>query len=257
MGKSGMPPPAFIGAAEEQAKTSQANTAAQTAANRPNINTPFASQQWHQRPDGQWEMGVGFTGGMGQAANGLQGQMAGLSTPMDWGQFGQLQDGSAARDQAIDAAYGQATSRLDPAWNQREEQTRTRLLNQGLDSSSAAYQAEMANLLRDRNDAYGSAMNSAIGHGQAAGDSVFRNNIMGRQQAIAEALRQRGMPMAELQALQGFLAMPGFTGAGRADTTQYLPAVSGASGAQIQQQQQGADMVAGAGRMAGAFAGGF
>lgn len=178
----------------------------QTSNNRLNTSNPFASQTFNA--DGSTS--TQFTGGLGEAADGLQNQAAGMSQPMDWSRFAPAGTGDSARDQAIQGAYGQATSRLNPMWNQREDQARTRLMNQGLDPSSEAFQNEMQGLGRDRNDAYSSAMSGAISQGTAAGDSIFRNNMTARQQAIAEALKARGMPMEELSRLQGFLAQPGY-----------------------------------------------
>ena len=180
----------------------------QTDSNRLNTSNPFASQTFN--PDGS--VSQQFTGGLGQAAQGLQGQAAGLSQPMDWSKFGTVGTGDQARQGAIDASYGQATSRLDPMWQQREDQARTRLQNQGLDPNSEAYRNEMSALGRDRNDAYSGAMNMAIGQGTAAGDSAFRNNMLSQQNQIANALRERGMPMQELQQLQQMLGQqPGYS----------------------------------------------
>ena len=250
MGSGAPAPPNYRNAAEQQANASAAAVNAQTQANRPDITTPFAQQQWTQGPNGQWNMSTGFTGPMAGAAQGLQQQAAAnMATPFSFGQFGQVGTGDAARDSAINAAYGQAASRLNPQWQQREEAQRTQLLNQGLTPGTAAYQQAMGNLGQQRNDAYNSAMNSAIGQGTAAGDSAFRNNMMARQQSIAEALRQRGMPMDELQGMQGLLAMPGFQGAGAAQTPQYLQAMMGQDNANMQrwqaENQQQADWMQG------------
>ena len=65
-------------------------------------------------------------------------------------------------DQAGDALYNQATSRLDPRYGQQEDQMRTRLMNMGLKPGDRAWDNEMANFSRDRNDAYSSAMNNAF-----------------------------------------------------------------------------------------------
>ena len=170
--------------------------------NRLDTSNPFASQTFNA--DGS--VSQQFTGGMGQAFDGLQGQVAGLGKGMDWGQFGELGNGDAAREQAINAGYGAATSRLDPMWNQREAQARTRLLNQGLDENSEAFKNAMGEMGNQRTDAYNQAMFSAIGQGREAGDSVFRNNMSSRQQAIQEALKARGMPLEELEKMQGFLS---------------------------------------------------
>src|SRR5687767_3575055 len=86
----------------------------QTAANRPTINTPWANQSWAKDPTtGAWTMNTALAGGLGDAAAGLTKQAGALGSPMDWSQFGQAQTGDQARDQAINAGYGQATSRLD------------------------------------------------------------------------------------------------------------------------------------------------
>jgi hypothetical protein len=199
--KSSPPPPDYQGIANQEAR-----------ANRPNQQNAFGSTvNWTQGPDGQWTQSQQFAGPWAGLAGNLQGQAAAnMSTPFDMGQFGQAGNGDSAREQAINAMYGQATSRLDPQWQQRESQMRTQLLNEGLDPSSEAYRTAMSDMGRQRNDAYGSAMNSAIGMGQAAGDSVFRNNMMARQTAIADALRARSLPMMELAQMQGFLQQPGF-----------------------------------------------
>ena len=175
---------------------------AQLQNNRLNTSNPFASVTFG--PDGS--VSQQFSGGLGVAANGLQGQAAGLANPMDWNQFGALGNGDDARNQAITAAYGQATSRLDPQWDQRMEAQRTQLLNQGLDPSSEAYKNAMRDANFARNDAYSSAMNGAIAQGTAAGDSAFRNNMSARQQAIVEAMKRRSQPLDELGQLQGFLS---------------------------------------------------
>lgn len=202
MGEGAPPPPDW-----KALQTGITNSAQQqNQNNRLNTSNPFASQTFGS--DGTTS--TQFTGGLGAAATGLQGQAAGLGQPMDWSQFGTPGNGDDARNQAINASYGQATKRLDPQWDRRLEMGRTQLLNQGLDPSSEAYRNQMQDMNFARNDAYGSAMNSAIGQGQAAGDSVFRNNLMSQQNAISNALRQRGMPMQELQQLQGFLAQPGY-----------------------------------------------
>lgn len=178
-------------------------------ASHPNQSSPFASSQWGMDGNGNWTQQLGLSGALGGAAAGLQGQAAqALSKPMDASLFGPVQDGSAAREQATTSAYNQSTSRLDPQWQQRESQTRTQLLNQGLDPNSEAARGAMSSLGQQRNDAYSSAMAGAQAQGTAAGDSVFRNNLMSQQQAIANALRQRGQPLADMQGLQGLMHMP-------------------------------------------------
>lgn len=197
-GKNAPAAPDFQNQAAADANAAQANINAQTAANRPDQTTPFGYSNWTQNPDGSWTQNAGFGGQLGAASGLLQGQM------MD--AFGKpMLTGNQARDQAIQAAYGQATSRLDPQWAQREAGLRTQLINQGLDPTSEAFKTEMQNFNLGRNDAYSSAMNSAIGQGTQAGAALFDQNMAARN-----------MPLQNLLAMQGFLNMPGFQGAGAA-----------------------------------------
>ena len=132
-GKGGEAPgvPDFMGAVDAQAGAARDLSREQTQANRPNQSGPFGSSQWTQGPDGQWTQQTSLNGPYAQAAAGYGQQMA--------DQAGQpLPDGSAARDQAIDAAYGQATSRLDPQWSSRATALQSQLANQGLAPGSEA-----------------------------------------------------------------------------------------------------------------------
>lgn len=196
----------------------------QTAANRLNTSNPFSSQTFNA--DGSTS--TQFSGGLQNAANGLQQQAGNLSQPMDWSRFGTVGNGDQARQQAVDASYNQSTSRLDPQWDRRMEQNRTQLLNQGLDPGSEAAKNSMQDLSFARNDAYGSAMNNAQMMGQQAGDSVFRNNLAAQQNSISNALRERGMPMQEMQQLMQLTGQPGYS---QDNTT--LPAAMGS--AQLEQ----------------------
>lgn len=216
MGKHADAPRNFMSDAEQQAKSSAGAVAQQTQANRPNVSTPFGSTQWSQDRNGNWTMNNSLSPEV-QAA---QQQMG----AMDWGQFGQVGSGDAARDQAITSAFDQAKSRLDPMWQQRESAMQTQLANQGLDPNSQAARAAMGQLGSQRNDAYTSAMASAIAGGNEAGNNVFRNNMMSRQQAISEALRRSSQPMDALRAAQGFAPSTNFMGAQAADPTQYMRA---------------------------------
>lgn len=174
--------------------------AAQASSNstRPDVNNPFSSTQWSVGPDGKPVVTQGLSSQVQGAFNSMQ--------PFDFGQFGKMQDGSAAREQAINAAYTDSQRMLDPRFRQAEDQQRTQLANQGIDPNSAAARASRAEMAGQRNSAYGGAMANAIQQGTAASDSVFRNNMMARQQAISEALRQRGMPLEDLKGLQGFMS---------------------------------------------------
>jgi hypothetical protein len=183
------------------------------AASRPDVNGPFGSSDWTKDDKGNWTLNQSFNGPMSGLSGTLQEQMVkALSGPM--------MTGDAARQQAIDAAYGQSTSRLNPQWDQREGKLKSQLMNQGLDPTSKAYSTALAEFGRDRNDAYGSAMNSAIGQGTMAGQSVFNQNMTARN-----------APMQALQGLQGFLP-----GAPQGGGGNYMQALQNS-----QQQQQYGD----------------
>lgn len=173
--------PDFMALAEKQA-----------VGNHPNQSTPFASSQWTQGPNGQWNQTVGLSGGLQQGADNLMQQI---------GNQGPIGTGDDARNQAITAAYDQAASRLDPQWSQRGESLKADLANQGLPAGSEAWGAEMGNFGRDRNDAYSSAMANAIGQGTAAGHVAFADNLA----AANNPFQQLGM-------LQGLTQQPGAPG---------------------------------------------
>lgn len=58
--------------------------------------------------------------------------------------------------------YGEATRQLDPAFQQREADFRQRMVNQGLQEGTEAYDKAFANFSRERNDAFSSARNQAL-----------------------------------------------------------------------------------------------
>lgn len=239
--KNAPPPPNYQSTANTQHQQSVNDTNSQTGANRPDQSTPFASSGWTKGPDGQWHQSVGFGGPMAGAARTLQNQFAqGLNSP--------LQTGDQARNQAISAMYGQATSRLNPEWSQRAEQLNSQLANQGLDPNSQAYRTAQQQFGQQRNDAYNSALNSAIGNGNQAQALTFAQNLEARRE-----------PLQELGGLQGFLNMPGFNAAGRADPLQALAAAIASGNYNLnawqgQNQAQG-DAMGGLGSFLGSLAG--
>jgi hypothetical protein len=211
-GKGNQPTiPDFTGAAQEQARQSQEFVDAQTRANRPNQQGPFGSSQWTQDPvTGQWTQNVTLTPGLNEAAQSITSGLA----------QGQL-DPAAQREQAINAAYGQATSRLDPMWAQREQATAAQLANQGLTPGSAAYNAQIQNQNQARNDAYAQAMYNAQ---TGAGNAAFGQSLAANRQ-----------PYEQLQALQGLTGQPSFATAGQAQAPNVLGALGSMYGAQLGQ----------------------
>jgi len=94
-----------------------------------------------------------------------------------------------ARQNAEDAIYGRATSRLDPQWEQRTSQAEARLAAQGLRPDDPAYKQAMENLGRERTDAYQQAQyGSIMGGGQEASRTIADQRA-GREQDMGEMLR--------------------------------------------------------------------
>ena len=128
-------------------------------------------------------------GGQIQQNRDLQGQLLGQAQ-QSWA--APMQDGQQARDQASRAMYAQATSRLDPQWQRREEQTRAQLAAQGLDPTSEAARNEMNQLNMARTDAYNQADYSS---------QVFGGNAA--QQTQGMDLAARAAPLAAYGGLLG------------------------------------------------------
>ena len=73
------------------------------------------------------------------------------------------------RNNAEDAIYNRATSRLDPQWDQQGGDLEAKLVAQGLRPGDPAYQREMENFGRAKTDAYDQAQYGAImGGGEEA-----------------------------------------------------------------------------------------
>lgn len=202
--------------------------------NRPNQKSDYSNTSWTYDPDtASYVQKTQLNGPLAGANQNLQKQWSDmLAKPMD--------DGTAARNQAIDASYGQATSRLDPQWDKRSSATQTQLMNQGLDPSSEAYKSAMQDFGNQRNDAYSSAMNTAIGQGTAAGDSAFKNNLAARNN-----------PLQLMEGMQGLTKQNAFNPMGSAPTEQWLNSAIAENNSRIgqatQMNQNAADTAQGVG----------
>jgi hypothetical protein len=219
-GKNAPKPPDYQGAANAQSQGSQVN-----------MSGPNSSQTWTTGPDGRPVLSSALNGDLAGANTALQGQIAGAA--------GQpLPDGSAARQQAIDASYGAATSRLDPRFAQMENALRTQLSNQGLDPNSEAAKNATQRFGQERNDAYGQAMNSAILQGNEAGNAIFNQGMQSRQ-----------MPYQLLNALSGVGGQQFGASAAGYQGPQSLAAAMGQGNYDLQrwmtEQQRNADLIKG------------
>eukprot|EP00919_Chromeraceae_sp_WS-2016_P030014 GHVR01071275.1.p1 GENE.GHVR01071275.1~~GHVR01071275.1.p1 ORF type:complete len:289 (+),score=32.19 GHVR01071275.1:714-1580(+) len=242
--KSTPPPPDYAAAAKETAAGDLANINAQTEANRPNQVTPWGTSQW-TNDGGKWTQNVelnpedqraldaqrGVSTGRSELAGSMRGRSAGeFGQPMDWDQFGEytgsIGDGAASRQRAEDASYGAATSRLDPRYEQKRQQSEAGLRAQGLRPGDEAYDTAMSNLGREETDAYNQAMYSSILTGGAEGQrdqnmdltsGTFSNQA--RSANVSEEMQKRGFSLNEINAILSgqqiaMPNMPGFNAAG-------------------------------------------
>lgn len=207
MGKKSAPPkpPDYTALAKQQAELDKAAAAEQTAANRPNQNTPWGSTSWQQGPNGTWTENVSlnpadqalldqdraFMGQQQQIGSGLLGRasetlgqpvnMEGLPeiTGYDTSKLGELPDaGFGAVEQVRDAWMGRAA----PDLARRRESEIQRLKNQGLTEDSEPFQRAMERL--DRGDV--DASNEALKYATDEYGAIYDRSMRGRGQQFAE-----------------------------------------------------------------------
>ena len=100
----------------------------------------------------------------------------------------------ATRQAVQDALYQQATSRLDPQWQQSASDLDARLAAQGITQGSEAYDREMANFGRNKNDAYNTAMNSAITGSTDEMLKQYQAQLASHQQEVSDAEKAVSVP---------------------------------------------------------------
>jgi hypothetical protein len=150
-------------------------------------------------------LGRGFDlGGLpGVASGGVVNQFdkgQALKYAFDPGQAVQGQVGGdleAARKSAVDAVYGQATSRLDPRFERQEQSLDVKLANQGLSENSAAAQNARDAFGRERTDAYNQAQYAAINAGEQAAQGQFGRQLSQGQFANEAAAQMYGQNMGQ------------------------------------------------------------
>lgn len=197
-------PADVVGAAREQGEQAIKLAEAETQANRPNLQSAYGRMDWSRDPvTGDWT-GTETLDPASQERLDRQREMQStsqqraqqdLSSGMDWSQFGDIigYDPTEQRAAAEEASYGRSTARLDPQFEARQSALETKLRNQGLTQGDQAYDAAMANLGRERTDAYEMARLGSVGEGrQEVGVGMDMN-------ALANQLRQQGMSEAEMQ----------------------------------------------------------
>lgn len=255
MGKSAPPPPDYEAAAEQTAAGNLEMLELQTRANRPNQITPWGEVLWEEGDAGDWTQNITLAPeqqaaldaqlGLQQQRSELAGGMmdrvqAEFGDVMDWTQFtelaGPIGGGAGYYDQAEEALYGRARTRLDPRYEAKREQTESQLRNQGLRPGDEAYDRQMSFLGQEEDDAYlqaqyqatiGAGAEASRMQGQDLQAANYQNQI--RQQQIAEMMQQRGFSLNEINAIiygqqVGMPDQPGFNQAGVVEGADYTGA---------------------------------
>lgn len=147
--------------------------------------------------------------------------------------------GDQSVQNAVNASYNQATSRLDPQWAIADNQTKTALANQGLSQNDTAYQNAEGQFGRNKNDAYTSAYNSAVGAGQAEQGQLYNQGLQGgqftntaQQQDFQQQAYQQQLPIDELSSLLGLGQVQSPSGINYTPTGSASTDVIGAQGLQ-------------------------
>lgn len=223
-----------------------------------------------------------------QTAQRLSGQLGQYDTPFSFGGYGDVNSGPQAQtydsadkyyDNAGNAIYDQWATRQEPLMTRQSGELETKLRNQGLNPGDQAYD----NAMRDENNRQTDARRMAsyqatigagaeadrmLGMDLGAGQQNFSqantqasNENMARQTRISEALRERGMPLEEINALLGGqqVDIPGtsFSAAGASAAPNYMNAANAQNQANLQQfgiqQANTNSMIQGAASLAAMF----
>jgi hypothetical protein len=142
--------------------------------------------------------------GMPQMSTGMPPQALGGAPPLPSNMTGPTPINPAAQlpqfQQFGDAAYADATRRLDPQFAQADDRFAQQMVNKGLSPGTEAYDKARANFDMAKNDAYGSARNQALLAGLGA-----QNQAFGQQMGLGQfAFQGQRADMQDLMALLGY-----------------------------------------------------
>lgn len=263
-GKSAPEAPDYTAAAIAQAEASRDVTEQGTWANRPDQYTPWGATTWDtkrvydpttQQYLNRWSQYTTLDPNLqasldaqieqqrarSELANSLTGRIEEeYGSPMNWGALPERAPAPETApyyyDQAGDALYSRATSRLDPQWERKRDDMTATLTARGLRPDDPAWQRAMNELDMAETDAYQQAQWQATMSSGQEGQRMFgmdldRAKYMSdlRNQQLAEEMQRRGFSLNEIQAILsgqqvGMPSMPAFSQAGTAQAPDYMGA---------------------------------
>lgn len=237
--------PAVTAAAQEKASIGTAQ--AQNAMNQVSSSNPFGSTNYQQTGtvniDGNQvptyskstQLSAPLSSLLGSIEGAANNANYGIDTSHLVGGGSSIQDPQLLAKNTSDAIYNQATSRLDPQWDQTQRRLEAQLSQQGLAPGSEAYGQAIDSFNRAKNDAYTSAQNSATESGVRDASQLYQDILAGRQQGVNEQTQSQTLPMSLLAQM-----MSGSTNSNGTQTPQVsvqTPDVLGAYQTKAQQQQ--------------------
>ena len=156
--------------------------------------------QYGMGPSGPIQSQIGQTSGQIQNSFGGYGQIptdfadvGGPQRGLDYSGVSRLpgtDDFSKESQQINDAVYNQATSRLDPRFQQEQSAMAASLAAKGVTEGSSAYNKAMDQFNRSKNDAYNQAQFSGIQAGANRQGQLFGMGLQARQQGVGEVNNQ-------------------------------------------------------------------
>jgi len=220
------PTPDYKGAAQAQGAANIDAARASAMLSNPNMVTPYGNQQvsyngdiptitqtltptGQQTVDQQQEAGLGLA----QTANQQTGRIQGLlNSPFMFGESPQRSlDLSGVAKAPINAgttAQEAILSRLNPNLQRNRTSLETQLINQGLRPGGEAYNNAIELLGQQENDARQQAALAGVNADMSANQQGFNQALQGGQfgntaiqQALAQALTSRDVPINEISAL--------------------------------------------------------
>lgn len=105
--------------------------------------------------------------------------------------------------QASDAIYSNSTRYLDPQFTEEQRQLEDKLSRQGIPVGSEAYNNAMTQFQSSKNQAYGSARDTATAGGSTAATNLFGLAQQGQNQNIGQQVLAQQNPIQMLSQIYG------------------------------------------------------
>ena len=152
------------------------------------------AQFWDTSPSAQWSSRIvldprvqAILDAQLETSQGLQGAtQAALGRVQDTFSQAAPTPNDEMRQRVEDALYGRYRSRLDPQFQQQEDQIRSQLMNRGLVEGSEAWKTQMDQFGRTKNDAYSTALQDAVYRGGQEMSNLYSMEMAGRNSVLNE-----------------------------------------------------------------------